>query len=59
MTLTLILPVATATFETAFSIINIVKNRLHNRIEDQRMNDFWVTYIAKDIFKTMGDEEIM
>ena len=59
VTLALILPVATATVERAFSTMNIIKNRLHNRIRDQWMNDCLVTYIEKDIFKTIECEEIM
>ena len=59
VTLTLILPVATATVERAFSAMNIIKNQLCNRIEDQWMNDCLVIYIEKDIFKTIEYEEIM
>ena len=59
MTLALILPVATATVEIAFSVMNIIKNRLHNRIGDQWMNDYLVTYIEKDKFKTIKSEKIM
>ena len=59
VTLTLILPVATATVEIAFSVMNIIKNRLHNRIGDQWMNDYLVTYIEKDKFKTIKSEKIM
>ena len=59
MTLTLILLVATTTVEKAFSAINIIKNRLRNQIGDQWMNDGLVTYIEKDIFKTIKCEEIM
>ena len=43
VTLALILPVATATVERAFSTINIIKNRLRNRIRDQWMNNCLVT----------------
>ena len=32
VTLALILPIATATVEKPFSAMNIIKNRLHNRI---------------------------
>jgi hypothetical protein len=39
--------------------MNIVKNRLRNRIGDQWMNDYLITYIEKDIFKTISNEEIM
>ena len=59
VTLTLILPVVTATVERVFSAMNIIKNRLRNRIGDQWMNDCLVTYIEKDKFKTIESEEIM
>ena len=59
MTLALILLVAIAIVERAFSIVNIIKNRLRNQIRDQWMNDCLVTYIEKDIFKTIKCEEIM
>ena len=51
VTLALILLVAT--------LMNIIKNQLHNQIGDQWMNDCLVTYIEKDIFKTIKCEEIM
>ena len=59
VTLTLILLVATATIERAFSAMNIIKNRLRNQIGDQRMNDCLITYIEKGIFKTIKCEKIM
>ena len=59
VTLALILLVATAAIERAFSTMNIIKNRLRNQIEDQWINDCLVTYIEKDIFKTIKCEEIM
>ena len=59
VTLALILLVTTATVERAFSTMNIIKNRLCNQIRDQWMNDCLVTYIEKDIFKTIKCEEIM
>ena len=59
VTLALILLVAIATVERAFSAMNIIKNWLHNHIGNQWMNDCLVTYIEKDIFKTIGCEEIM
>ena len=45
--------------ERVFSVMNIIKNRLCNQIGDQWMNDCLVTYIEKDIFKTIKCEEIM
>ena len=59
VTLALILLVATVTVERVFSAMNIIKNRLRNQIGDQWMNDCIVTYIEKDIFKTIKCEEIM
>ena len=59
VTFALILVVATATVERAFSAMNIIKNRLRNQIGDQRMIDYLITYIEKDIFKTIKCEKIM
>ena len=59
VTLVLILLVATTTIKRAFSTMNIIKNRLRNQIGDQWMNDCLVTYIEKDILKTIKCEEIM
>ena len=59
VTLALILLVATSTVERVFSAMNTIKNRLRNKIGDQWMNDCLVTYIEKDIFKTIKCEEIM
>ncbi|PIA41107.1 hypothetical protein AQUCO_02300127v1 [Aquilegia coerulea] len=59
MTLALILPVATAGVERAFSAMNIIKNKLRNRMADDWMNDILVTYIEKDICETIDDETIM
>ena len=59
VTLALILLVTTATVERTFSTMNIIKNRLRNQIGDQWMNDCLVTYMEKDIFKTIKCEEIM
>ena len=59
VTLALILPVATAIVERTFSTMNIIKNWLCNRIGDQWINNCLVTYIEKDIFKTIECKEIM
>ena len=59
VTLALILLAATVTVEKAFSTMNIIKNRLRNKLGDQWMNDCLVTYIEKDIFKAIKCEEIM
>ena len=57
--LALILPVATASVERAFSAMKIVKTRLRNRMGDSWMNDCLVTYIEKDIFRTVDNEKIL
>ena len=59
VTLTLILLITTATIERAFLAMNIIKNRLRNQIGNHWMNDCLVTYIEKNIFKTIECEEIM
>ena len=59
VTLALILLVTTITVERAFSAMNIIKNRLRNQIGEQWMNDCLVTYIEKNIFKTIKCEEII
>ena len=57
VTLALILLIATAIVERAFSAMNIIKNRLRNQIGDQWINDCLITYIEKYIFKTIECEE--
>ena len=59
VTLVLILPVATATVERAFSTMHFVKNRLRNRMGDQWLNDSLVVYIEKDIFCNIDNEVII
>ena len=59
VTLALVLPVATATVERAISAMNIVKNRLRNRMRDLWMNDHLLVYIEKDIFDIIDNETIM
>ena len=57
--LAVILPVATATMERAFSAMKFIKNRLRNRMGDQWLNDCLVTYIEKDVFDSVDNELIM
>ncbi|XP_022861729.1 uncharacterized protein LOC111382089 [Olea europaea var. sylvestris] len=56
LTLALILPVATATVERVFSAMNIVKNRLRNRMGDQWMNDSTIVHVERDIFLKLDNE---
>ena len=59
VTSALILQVAIATVERKFSVMNIIKSWLHNWMGDQWINNCLVTYIDKDMFKTIECEEIM
>ncbi|XP_073045822.1 uncharacterized protein [Primulina eburnea] len=59
LTLTLILPVATATVERVFSAMRIVKDRMRNRMSDDWMNDGLIVYVEKDIFLTIDNESIV
>ena len=58
ITLALVLPVATATVERAFYAMNIVNNRMRNRMGDQWLNDCLFVYLEKDIFNDIDDEPI-
>ena len=57
--LALILLVATATVERAFSSMNIIKNPLRNRMGDEWLNDSLVIYIEKEIFEGITNDTIM
>ncbi|KAL7258692.1 hypothetical protein ACSBR1_004744 [Camellia fascicularis] len=59
LTLALILPVATVTLERVFSAMNIMKNRLRNRMGDKWMNNSLVVYIERDIFDDIDNDTIM
>ena len=55
--LALLLPVAT--IERVFSAMKIIKTQLRNRLGDDLMNDCLVTYIEKDIFETIDNEDVI
>lgn len=57
--LALLLPVATATVERAFSAMHFVKTDLRNRMGDEWLNDSLVVYIEKNIFLSIDDETIL
>ena len=59
VTSALILQVAAAIVEIKFLVMNIIKNWLHNQMGDQWINDCLVTYIDKNIFKTIECEKII
>ncbi|XP_041995755.1 zinc finger MYM-type protein 1-like [Salvia splendens] len=57
--LALVLPVATASVERAFSAMKTIKTDLRNRMGDEWMNDSQVVYIEKDTFSTIDNEPIL
>jgi hypothetical protein len=57
--LALILPVATASVERAFSAMNIIKTELRNRMNDDWMNYNMVCYIERDVFHSINDDDIL
>ncbi|XP_049414539.1 uncharacterized protein LOC125877237 [Solanum stenotomum] len=57
--LTLILPVATATVERAFSSMKHIKNEVRNSIGNQYLNDCLVCYIERDVFINVSNDVII
>ncbi|CAK8539777.1 unnamed protein product [Lathyrus sativus] len=56
--LTMILPVVTTTVKRSFYAMKIVKTRLHNRMGDEWMNDYLMSYIEIDVLKDIDNEPI-
>ncbi|XP_070669478.1 uncharacterized protein [Malus domestica] len=59
LTLALVLPVATASVERAFSAMKIVKTPLRNKMGDQWLSDSILVYIEKYVFAFIDNEPIM
>ncbi|KAK4726814.1 hypothetical protein R3W88_031731 [Solanum pinnatisectum] len=57
--LTLILPVATATVERAFSSMKHIKNEVRNNIGNHYLNDCLVCYIEHDVFINVSNDVII
>jgi hypothetical protein len=57
--LVLVLPVATASVERVFSVMNYVKNKLRNKLGDQYLNDCLVTFIEREFFLQVKDKDII
>ncbi|KAM3281721.1 zinc finger MYM-type protein 1-like [Capsicum chacoense] len=57
--LSLILPVATATVERAFSSMNFIKNDLRSRIGDDFLNGCSVCYIEDEVFDSVPNNAII
>jgi len=57
--LTLIIPVATASVERAFSSMKYIKNDLRNRMDEDLLNGCLVCYIERSIFKNVSNDVII
>ncbi|XP_062178741.1 uncharacterized protein LOC133883429 [Phragmites australis] len=57
--LVLILPVATASVERVFSALSLVKNKLRNSMGDELLNDCLVTFIERDVFCKISEDDII
>ena len=57
--LVLTLPISTATTERAFSVMKLLKTKLHNRMEDEFLADNMIVYIEKEIAGNFTIEMIM
>jgi hypothetical protein len=57
--LVLMLPVATASVERAFSAMTIIKPKLRNKMCDSLLDDCLVTYIERDIFEEVKEDDII
>jgi hypothetical protein len=57
--LALILPVATKSVERVFSAMKYVKSQLINKMDDQWLNDHLVTYIERNVLKTVSNDVVL
>jgi hypothetical protein len=57
--LVLLLPVATASVESVFSTMVLVKTKLRNKIGDSLLYDCLVIFIEQDIFFKVDEDDII
>ncbi|XP_050232846.2 uncharacterized protein LOC126681344 [Mercurialis annua] len=57
--LALILPVATASVERAFSAMKHVKSDVRNSMADEWLNDLMICFVERDIFDSIDNEDIL
>ncbi|XP_019248621.1 PREDICTED: zinc finger MYM-type protein 1-like [Nicotiana attenuata] len=57
--LVLLLPVATATVERAFSAMKFIKNDLRNRMDDDFLGGCIVPYVEREVFSIVSNESII
>jgi len=56
---TLLLPVATASVERAFSGMKFIKNELRSRMNDDFLSGCMVPFMEKDVFKDVSTDDII
>ena len=57
--LVLLLPVATTDVERVFSAMILVKTKLRNKMGDSPLDDCLVTFIERDIFFEVDEDDII
>jgi hypothetical protein len=57
--LLLLLPAATASVERVFSALASVKNKKRNKLGDDILDDCLVTFIERDIFLEVDEDDII
>jgi hypothetical protein len=57
--LALVLPVATATVERAFSAMKIIKTVLQNKMGDEWLSYRMICYIEREIFASINNDDIL
>ena len=57
--LVLTLPISTATTERAFSVMNIIKTRFRNKMEDDFLTDSLLLYIEREIVELFSTNSII
>ncbi|GMI80090.1 hypothetical protein like AT1G19260 [Hibiscus trionum] len=57
--LVLTLPVSTATTERAFSAMKLVKTHLRNKMEDEFLSSYLITYIEKEIARCLSVDSLI
>ena len=50
---------ATASVERIFSAMTFIKNKLRNKMGDSLLDDCLVTFIERDMFLQLSEEEII
>jgi hypothetical protein len=57
--LVLLLPVAISSVERIFYAMSLVKSKLRNKMSDSLLDDCLVTFIERDVFFKIGEDDII